>query len=443
MLPQSIEQGEDNTVAWARRYRECGFSPIPILNGKNPGFPNWQKFHCTDEEIDACFRSVKNIGILLGLLSNGLADVDLDTSYAVAAASHFLPETGLISGHDERPRSHYLYRIVDPGSEIQPNVKPEKFAYTIGEDETTVVELRGNGQQSIVAPSLHPDYTEEVRYRWDAFGEPFIITYSELRRRVAFIAIAATLAEHWPSPGRHDTGLKVAGLLYSCGVHEDDARRLVEIAATIDGHRRVADRVHAVTDTYRKARADRAIKGIPSLAEVFPSPVVNALKKWCGSIATEKRDWWDTKGNGAVFQGDGRGSNEDTLSGANENPWARAKAAPEFLAEEEKEFTGLAKDLVVPGAITLIDSPKGIGKTQLIHALIVALATGGVFRGEQVTLSRVLLLDRENPVATLKQRLRAWGAAGAAGLGTSLPRSWWMLGWRQGTPGPALPGFMG
>jgi hypothetical protein len=100
-----------------------------------------------------------------------------------------------------------------------------------------------------------------------------------------------------------------------------------------------------------------------------------------------------------------------------ENPWLRAKPAPAFLAEEEKEFQGFAKDVLAPGVITLVASPKGIGKTQVIHALAVALGNqSGVFRGEKVRPCRVLLLDRENPRATVKKRLRAWGAAAAENL---------------------------
>jgi hypothetical protein len=91
-------------------------------------------------------------------------------------------------------------------------------------------------------------------------------------------------------------------------------------------------------------------------------------------------------------------------------PWDFAKPAPDFLAEEEKEFEGLAKDLLAPGAITLIAAPRGLGKTQVSHALAVALATGGVFRGERVQSVRVLLLDRDNPEFIIKKRLRAWGA---------------------------------
>ena len=101
---------------------------------------------------------------------------------------------------------------------------------------------------------------------------------------------------------------------------------------------------------------------------------------------------------------------------SSKNLWMLAKPAPTFLVEEEKEFTGLAKDMIVPGAITLIAAPRGVGKTQSAHPLAVALATGGVFRDEQVKPVRVLLLDRDNPESLVKKRLRSWGATEAHNL---------------------------
>jgi 5S rRNA maturation endonuclease (ribonuclease M5) len=92
------------------------------------------------------------------------------------------------------------------------------------------------------------------------------------------------------------------------------------------------------------------------------------------------------------------------------SPWQRIKSVREFLAEPERPFEGLAKDLLAPGAITILSAPKGLGKTQVALALAVALATGGIFRGERVKSVRVLLLDRDNPEPVLKQRLRNWGA---------------------------------
>jgi hypothetical protein len=92
------------------------------------------------------------------------------------------------------------------------------------------------------------------------------------------------------------------------------------------------------------------------------------------------------------------------------DPWQFIKDAPTFLAEPQPEFEGLAKDLLAPGAITMLAAPRGLGKTQVAHSVGVALATAGIFRGERVKATRVLLLDRDNPEYVIRERLRAWGA---------------------------------
>src|SRR2546430_4904565 len=51
------------------------------------------------------------------------------------------------------------------------------------------------------------------------------------------------------------------------------------------------------------------------------------------------------------------------------NPWLRAIDAPSFLTKKKKKFEGLANDLLAPGAITVLSAPRGIGKTQVAHAL--------------------------------------------------------------------------
>jgi hypothetical protein len=66
---------------------------------------------------------------------------------------------------------------------------------------------------------------------------------------------------------------------------------------------------------------------------------------------------------------------------------------------------------VAPGCISVIAAPRGLGKSHCAHAVAVALTTSGVFRGERVQPARVLLLDRDNPKAIVKRRLRAWGAS--------------------------------
>jgi DNA polymerase-1 len=89
--------------------------------------------------------------------------------------------------------------------------------------------------------------------------------------------------------------------------------------------------------------------------------------------------------------------------------WKRIKTAPQFLAEPDPEFVGIAKDIVVPQAITVMVSPRGLCKTQTTLSLAVSLARGTTFRGEKLQPTRVLLLDRDNPTRYFKRSLRGWG----------------------------------
>jgi hypothetical protein len=121
----------------------------------------------------------------------------------------------------------------------------------------------------------------------------------------------------------------------------------------------------------------------------------------------------------SAMKGQREAEAESSKAGTSEDvstPWIHIKSAPVFLAEPDVPFEGLAKDLLAAGAITMMSAPKGLGKTQVALALGVALATGGIFRGERVKSVRVLLLDRDNLEPTLKQRLRNWGATGANNL---------------------------
>ena len=83
--------------------------------------------------------------------------------------------------------------------------------------------------------------------------------------------------------------------------------------------------------------------------------------------------------------------------------WHAAQPLSAFLAGEDTdaEYLDPLYSLVL-GALTQWFSPRGLGKTHLLHALLVELARSG---------KRVLLLDRDNPRREVRRRLRAWGAA--------------------------------
>ncbi len=388
----SFTSARDAAVA----YLACGWQPLPVpIGSKNPGFDNWQLFTCTAAEVSQHFSNGGNVGLLLGTASAGLVDVDIDCPEALAIARALLPQTQLVSGRNGNPRSHWWY-TADP-----PDTRRTEFRDPLrrGEDKKgMLIELRGNGVQTVVPPSIHP---EGDHYVWHEFGEPAKVQADDLLRIVQKIAIASLLARYWPGPGaKHDAALPIAGLFLSAGWAEEEAAELVFLAAQAAGHQDPKDRKAAAHDTYRKAANGQPTQGIPKLKDYMPAEIVNTLYRWCVEISPNP----PKRANGHYSE-------------ERPNPWARAKSAPDFLAEKLPEFKGLAKDLVAPGAITLIDSPKGLGKTQVVEALAVALGSeSGVFRDERVQPCRVLLIDRENARGVVQTRLERWGAATAKNL---------------------------
>ena len=90
--------------------------------------------------------------------------------------------------------------------------------------------------------------------------------------------------------------------------------------------------------------------------------------------------------------------------------WTQGQTAADFLAQDDQEVLADARDLVVPGCISVVAAPRASGKSIVILCLAVSLAQGGVFRGERVPQRRVALIDRDNPPSLVRKRLRALGA---------------------------------
>src|SRR5262249_48017618 len=115
-------ESNNDIQCWAHRYLSRSYQLVRIPRvaerlTKGPREPGWQKQRYSEADLHV-FQPDDNLGLNLGSASNGLADVDLDTPSAVAAAAYFLPETSLIGGHGQPPSSHYFYQIVGPGSVI-------------------------------------------------------------------------------------------------------------------------------------------------------------------------------------------------------------------------------------------------------------------------------------------------------------------------------------
>ena len=132
---------------------------------KTPVHNGWQtNTKSFDEVWDAHQANRSNIGLLLGNTS-GVMDIDCD-SVEAAALMHHLTDGYL--GHFKRSHdsAHYLFLCKGGGKTVQ--LKHP--------DTSVIVELRGDGSQTMVPPSTHPDGQQLSMKDWhpDAGPGPLI-----------------------------------------------------------------------------------------------------------------------------------------------------------------------------------------------------------------------------------------------------------------------------
>src|SRR6266566_4884974 len=168
------------TLDAAQEYVSRGWQPIPVPHrSKKPVLNGWPDLRLSAADLARHFNGQpSNLGILLGEPSGGLVDADLDCAEALYLAPAFLPPTGSCFGRTSKRRSHWLYVVTTA-------VGTEKFVDSDG--DTTLVELRSTGAQTIFPGSVH-EGGESIT--WDEGGKPAAIDAATLRRAVADLAVA-------------------------------------------------------------------------------------------------------------------------------------------------------------------------------------------------------------------------------------------------------------
>lgn len=296
MDSKSVAPSEtNNAVEAARGYIDRGWRVVPVPpNEKGPKFPEWERLRVTSGEVEEFFTAGSNVGILLGDVSGGLTDVDLDCPEAEHIGDALLPVTRT-SGRGNKTRHHWY---VSPGSG---NVKFKD----VGGD--VLVELRGNkangeaGLQTLVYPSRHPSGD---LYEWHRDVDPLEIEAHELRSAAARVAVSALIAWYLPAGGRHDLALACAGLmlrpLMDLGETKDDATEYVwQILRPAWEYRSadeesMTDLYATIEDTAEKIETDEPTTGGPSLSEHLEhgAAIVKRIKDWLGwgELTAEQRE---------------------------------------------------------------------------------------------------------------------------------------------------------
>lgn len=263
----------ENQIAQAAYdYQALGWQVIPIpLQSKNPNRTGWQNERWTPEDVPQKFFPHGNIGVLLGEPSHGLIDIDLDCAIACRLAPAFLPPTEFKSGRASNPYSHYWYSVPAPVPRY------EEFEFN-----GKLLELRSNGQQTVVPPSLHQDTGEQIIWH-ESNGAPAIITGAELTRAVRTLAAACLLTQHYPAVGsRHDGALALSGFLLRNGWDAEHVRHFLTAVAMAAADEEISDREKAVETTAEKLAANEPAIGGTRLRELLGSAVFEKFCDWLG-----------------------------------------------------------------------------------------------------------------------------------------------------------------
>ena len=264
----------------ARTYRDRGWAPLPLGRGgttdakvpTDPAtgryFPEgvWPSF-----VVDDGTRLIEgnNVGVILGIRSGGLGDVDLDCPEALALAPDMLPSTNSKFGRPTKPASHWLYTC-DP-----PTVETKQF-----QTDRMFVELRATGGQTMFPPSVH-DCGE--RLAWESDGEPTMIDGGALLRAVGDLAGMCLLVRHWPEKSvRYNAEGAFAGALLRAGRSEDEVVKLLKLIQREAGAARAHKPEKTAKRLSEKLAKGEPVPGLVRLRDILGTEVVNKAASWMG-----------------------------------------------------------------------------------------------------------------------------------------------------------------
>lgn len=267
----------------ARSFIARGWSPVPVEpRSKACNLKGWPQLRITEANIKNHFNGMdQNIGVLTGKPSGNLADVDLDCDEAVALAPYFLPESDAVFGRDSRRQAHWLYVAGGTFTSLK-LVDPE-----LCDKEATIVELRGDGKQTVFPGSVH-ESGEPIT--WDSEGDPARVHATDLIHAVQRIAAATVLVRHWTEGVHDDLCTSVVGCLLRAGWPDDEIENFIAAIVEVAGDPKLDKRLEKIARLRRKWTDgdSKGVPGFPRLAEDLGSETAaKTVAQWIGLRLTQ------------------------------------------------------------------------------------------------------------------------------------------------------------
>jgi len=368
----------------ARAMHSRGWSPLPLpYASKVPALTGWQSLRITEAELDKYFNGhQQNIGVILGAASNHLVDLDLDCDEAVVLAPEFLPVTQSIFGRQSRGSSHYLYYS---NARTKQFTDPTRVHQHADDKKSMLVEVRGEGCQTVMPGSLHP--SGEL-ISWEADGEVATVPAAELLMCSSRLSAAALLARHWPEEGgRHHASLALVGGLLNIGFTEQDTAHFVKAVCRAADDEETPSRVRNVVSTASKGARGQHVTGWPTLRQYIDERVVDRIREWLSY---------------------GFGGLDDDPESEINNP-LQVVCMSEVAVEP---VTWLWRPYIAYGKLTIIEGDPGVGKSWLTTAVAAALSSGIALPCSEVlaTINALTCSAAAGLADTIRPRLDILGA---------------------------------
>jgi hypothetical protein len=237
----------------------------------------WQKPRpLTEPAIRAMFQPHRqsNVCSVWGVGSHYLVDAEAETPLGARALDLWLPSSSVSWGSPKNPGSHRLLRIAGEPGQI-------KTRQLTGPRGRHVIELRGDGAQSILPPSMHPSGAPYAWAHYEPAGAVPEVAYEDVLRACEEAAAATLIAEQYPTltenRTRHDTALALVDVLLRSGRGQAEAERFMGQLSALCGDEEAQDRIACVRTTADARAAGRPTTGIPTLRQLIDPAIVSCL----------------------------------------------------------------------------------------------------------------------------------------------------------------------